>query len=207
MESHVMDPPAPTPEGKLIRRVREVAIPKLSIRVAADRIGMSAENWGYVERGYRPSRNGEPAQPLTPIAGTLARMAHALGISPERLADEGQRPDAAAMLREMRPREEADPATGLPAVSDRPGVSIRIPPGQVVTITLPGLTAIRIDTAARVAAIDGISGSATREEPCSPEWLVHDLRDGTYGDFHRLRPASECFDADCAGSGQHAAPG
>jgi transcriptional regulator with XRE-family HTH domain len=203
MELHAIDSLGPTPEGLLIRRVREMTIPKLSIRNAARRLGMSAEQWGSVERGYNYA-GGKGGRSFSPPPATLAKMAHVLEISPERLEAEGQRPDAAKMLREMRPREEAAPASGLPAVSDRPGVSIRIPPGQVVTITLPGLTAIRIDTAARIAAIDGISGTATREEPCEPEWLMHDLRDGTYGDFHRLRPASECFDAECAENGQHA---
>jgi hypothetical protein len=31
---------------------------------------------------------------------------------------------------------------------------------------------------------------------------VADLRNGTYGDFHRLRPGHECNDPEC-GPGQH----
>ena len=68
-----------------------------------------------------------------------------------------------------------------------------------LTIELPGLTAIRIDTARRLIAVDGISGSGT----VGPWWSVADLRDGTYGDFHRLQPADQCNDADCIQSGQH----
>ena len=98
--------PRPTPEGQLIRRVRDLAIPKLSIRAAAARIGMSAEQWGYIERGYFPSRGGNAPQPFSPPAATLAKMAHALRINPERLESEGQRPDAAEILREIV-REEA----------------------------------------------------------------------------------------------------
>lgn len=90
-----------TREGALIRRVRESAIPKLSIRQAAARIGMSAENWGYIERGYRPAGRGQPAQPFATTAGTLARMASAIGIPPGRLAGEGGRPDAAVILDEI----------------------------------------------------------------------------------------------------------
>jgi prevent-host-death family protein len=85
--------------------------------------------------------------------------------------------------------------------------AMKIPPaGHAITIELPGLTAIRIDTAGRVVAIDCISGVANDAEPLSPEWLVRDLRDGTYGGFHRLKPADECFDTECAASGQHVDP-
>lgn len=68
---------------------------------------------------------------------------------------------------------------------------------DVMTIKLPGLTAVRIDTSRRVIAIDWISGTADCE---SPEWTLRDLRDGTFGDFHRLRPADECGHVGCAGS-------
>jgi hypothetical protein len=88
----------PTPEGALIRHIREAVIPKLPVRAAAERAGMSAEQWGYIERGYRPSRNGEPPQPFSPPAATLARMARTLRISAKTLAEEGERPDAAALL-------------------------------------------------------------------------------------------------------------
>lgn len=95
------DLPRPTPEGELIRRVRNLSIPKLSIPAAAARIGLSAEQWGYVERGYYPARDGNPPRPFSPPAATLAKMAGALRISPDRLESEGQRPDAAKILREI----------------------------------------------------------------------------------------------------------
>jgi transcriptional regulator with XRE-family HTH domain len=101
----VDDLPSPTPEGQLIRRVRGLTIPKLSVRNAAARIGMSAEQWGYVERGYLPSRGSKPPQPFSPPAATLARMAYALEIAPKHLESEGQRPDAAEILREILHRE------------------------------------------------------------------------------------------------------
>jgi hypothetical protein len=76
--------------------------------------------------------------------------------------------------------------------------TIKLTDGEV-TIELPGLTAVRIDTERRLIAVDGISGSGK----CAPEWSVADLRDGTYGGFHRLLPAGECIDVDCIESGQH----
>lgn len=113
--------PGPTPEGHLIRRVRGLTIPKLSIRNAAARIGMSAEQWGYVERGYLPSRGGKSPQPFSPPAATLARMAYALEITPERLESEGQRPDAAEVLREMERQAPASSSFRPAPLSDDEG--------------------------------------------------------------------------------------
>jgi hypothetical protein len=80
---------------------------------------------------------------------------------------------------------------------------IKVTQGAVITIELPGLTAIRIDTERRIVAADSISGTPTADEPLRPGWRVLDLRDGTYGDFRRLRPAGECADADCIHAGEH----
>lgn len=74
---------------------------------------------------------------------------------------------------------------------------------DILVIDLPGLTAIRIDTARRIVAVDGTSGSG----PVGPEWTVLDLRDGTYGGFHRLIPAGMCIDAECVAAGEHLLPG
>lgn len=104
----------PTPEGQLLRRARELVIPKLAIRAAAARIGMSAEQWGYAERGYTPGRGDRAPQPFRPPAATLARMARALDLTPERLETEGQRPDAAEVLREIL-RNEQPPLRPVPA--------------------------------------------------------------------------------------------
>ena len=94
-------------------------------------------------------------------------------------------------------------------------MDVTIPPGETATIYLPGSAAIRIDAAHRVIAVDYVSTmtsgnddfdacAAAAAAPLAPEWLVQDLREGTYGDFHQLKPAGECLDKDCAGSGQHA---
>jgi hypothetical protein len=117
------DLPPPSPEGQLIRRVRELAIPKLTIRAAAARVGMSPEQWGNVERGFVRTR-GAPPRPFRPPAATLARMSTAIGLSPERLEEEGQRPDAAQMLREILP-PRARPGGGQGAGS-APGLADHI---------------------------------------------------------------------------------
>jgi hypothetical protein len=80
--------------------------------------------------------------------------------------------------------------------------TIKLKGDDILVIEVPGLTAIRIDPETRVIAVDGISGAA-EGEALAPDWQVLDLRDGTYGGFHRLIPADMCFDAECAGSGQH----
>jgi hypothetical protein len=80
----------------------------------------------------------------------------------------------------------------------------RITDHDVLTVELPGLTAVRIAAEDRVIAIDGNSGAT--DGPTGQNWTVRDLRGGTYGDFHRLLPAGQCHDAACAASGQHASP-
>lgn len=85
-------------------------------------------------------------------------------------------------------------------------LKIQIPAGDTLTVEIPGLTAVRIDTEGRVVTIDNISGIFDSDEPLSPEWTLRDLRGGTYGDFHRLKAPEECFDPDCAKRGEHADP-
>jgi hypothetical protein len=70
---------------------------------AAHAAGISKGRWSQVELGYE-SRTGE-VRPVQGSDGTIARMAHAVGISPERLETEGGRPDAAVILREIIRRE------------------------------------------------------------------------------------------------------
>jgi len=110
--------------------VRDLSIPRLSIRAAAKRIGLSAEQWGYVERGYRPAGAGQPPRPFSPPAATLAKMAHALRITPERLESEGQRPDAAEILREILHHEveAADAARAAETLTVAKSNRIQSPP-------------------------------------------------------------------------------
>lgn len=123
----------PTPEGRLIRRARERAIPKLTIRAAASRAGMSAEQWGYVERGYVPSRGGQPPRRFSPPAPTLARMASTLSVTPGELESEGQRPDAAETLREMlRPVTAEDRPPPFPEPPTAAEEAVERFPGDLV---------------------------------------------------------------------------
>jgi transcriptional regulator with XRE-family HTH domain len=112
------DPPPPTPEGDLIRRARELAIPKLSQPEVAHRVGINPGSFGNIERGYRHLGEGRTRK-VTGDAATIAKVARVLGITPERLESDGQRQDAAELLRELLgepPPAEETTATG----TDRP---------------------------------------------------------------------------------------
>lgn len=108
-------PPAPPPQhGALIEIARKGA--RLSVQAAADQAGIAKATWIDSVRGFR-KRGGE-WEPVNPKAETIAGMADAVGVSPERLETEGGHPVAAAVLREMHrqghgaspdPWEEARP--------------------------------------------------------------------------------------------------
>lgn len=83
-------PPQP-PEMQLIEQRRG----RLSIRKAATVAGMSEARWRQLEGGFRATPLG-PAPETAPDA-TLARMAHAVGVTPDELKETG-RADAAALL-------------------------------------------------------------------------------------------------------------
>jgi transcriptional regulator with XRE-family HTH domain len=110
-------PPAP-PEAVLIRLAREAA--NIRIADAAARAGVSVARWSQIEAGSE-LRHGS-VSPVTGRAGTIARMAHVAGVSPERLAAEGARPDAAEILREIRHREDA----GGPEDQDQRGAGAAV---------------------------------------------------------------------------------
>ena len=92
-----------TPEGALIRRVRNRLIPKLSIPAAAARIGISAEHWGNVERGHKSQKAGEPPRRVDADAVLLAKMAATVGVTADLMETEGRRPDAAEEMRRAAP--------------------------------------------------------------------------------------------------------
>jgi transcriptional regulator with XRE-family HTH domain len=98
-----MSSPSPPPEAVLLRRVREAA--GLKLPAVAREAGVSVARWSQVENGYE-TRAGM-RRPVRARAGTLAHMAAALPLSPERLATEGERPDAADVLREIQHGEAA----------------------------------------------------------------------------------------------------
>ena len=103
-----MTKPSPPPEAVLIRLAREAA--RIRAPAAAKAAGISPARWSQVETGYE-TRLGN-VKPVRAPAGTLAHMAHAVGVSPERLEETG-RPDAAVVLREIA-RREAESATHEP---------------------------------------------------------------------------------------------
>ena len=107
-----MDRPPPPPEAVLIRLVRQAA--KVTVRGAAKRAGISTARWTQIEQGYE-TRDGEPRAAWAP-PDTLAYMAAAIDLPAGRLETEGQRPDAAAVLREM----QRQPGTPPPAPPPEP---------------------------------------------------------------------------------------
>src|SRR5262249_51851431 len=105
--NHEGQRPAPTPAGVLIRLVREAAGKSIPASAAAvrERGGrVSIARWSQIESGSELRRTRYRTVRANP--GTLAHMAAVLGITPERLATEGGRPDAAAVLAEMQRSDE-----------------------------------------------------------------------------------------------------
>jgi transcriptional regulator with XRE-family HTH domain len=96
-----MSRPQPPPEAQLIRLAREAA--HIRTADAAAKADISKARWSQIETGYE-SRDGEYRSVIA-RAVTLAHMAHAVGLTPERLAETG-RQDAAEILREINRGDE-----------------------------------------------------------------------------------------------------
>lgn len=98
------DHPARPPEAELLRRARTRM--NLSIREAASRVSsampgnhrISEGRLRQIESGYQTVSAGVRV-PTSAPAKTLAYLARFYGITPESLQSEGQRPDAAEILR------------------------------------------------------------------------------------------------------------
>ncbi len=94
MPADISAPEAP-PEALLIRQLRDLP-PRMSRYEAAAIAGISESRWRMIETGVRWFR-GEPlAEPPAP-AQTVARMAWAVGATPDQLTQAGRK-DAAAEL-------------------------------------------------------------------------------------------------------------
>lgn len=119
------DLPKPTPEGVLIRRVRESLRPRLPVAEAAKRAEVGEVTWGNTERGYKTKGRGLDPQPFSPSPKILAHMAYALGLTPSDLDGVG-RSDAAAVLAEMR-GGELEPEV-MEAEIDRGRIWVTVPP-------------------------------------------------------------------------------
>lgn len=106
--------PAPPPEARLIRLVREAAGIKTPDAARAARI--SKARWSQIENGYE-TRGGD-VRAVRATAGTLAHMAAAVGLAPDRLETEAGRTDAAEVLREIQRATPEPPASEPPRYAD-----------------------------------------------------------------------------------------
>lgn len=95
------DRPEQRPEGKLIGEAQRRS--PLSQRQAATRAGISENHWRNIVKGYSTISAGVRA-PIRGAADTVARMAQAVEVTPEQLA-EADREDAAEELRALPPAE------------------------------------------------------------------------------------------------------
>lgn len=95
-------PPTPPPEAELVRLAREAQ--RISPETAAARAEtqLSGSRWRQIEAGWRK----DTKTVVIAKAATLAHMAYAVGVSPERLEAAG-RNDAAEVLREVLRQEAA----------------------------------------------------------------------------------------------------
>lgn len=92
-----MTSPAPLPEARLIREHRENMVPRLSMREAARRAGISAPWWRMIETSTRRVKG----QDFTERANddTLAAMALTVGATPEELTGAGRSGAARVLAR------------------------------------------------------------------------------------------------------------
>ena len=91
-----MSTPTQRPEGALIERLRNEARPTMSGRAAAATAGISPSRWTQIIRGYK-QETADLRVPVRAPADTLARMARAVGATPDQLREVG-REDAADEL-------------------------------------------------------------------------------------------------------------
>ena len=145
-------PPEPPAEGVLIEAARRDA--RLSVREAARRAGISEGWWRQVVRGYQSLSGGEHGIVRDVPAETVAKMARATDrITPERMETEGQRPDAAELMRRPArpeiPFDDGDPVGLHPwrqqvlrEVYAAVGIASRLGPGELPDPSeLPGAEA------------------------------------------------------------------
>lgn len=102
--------PQPPREALLIDEARKRH--GLTHRDAADRAGLSEPGWHQIVKGYESRRGRYRA--VQAKSETLARIALALGITPEQLTEAG-REDAAHDLRLITPTPEPKPVYAPPA--------------------------------------------------------------------------------------------
>lgn len=129
--------PEQPPEGKLLAAAADRL--DLSIREAAKRAGISYGRWRQIVMGYQNVSPGQFAKVRAP-AKTLAKMAAIVGVTAEQMETEGQRPDAALALRDLRdqpPAPWAASGAGPPSPDEDAGSAIFQP---LVRVRLDELT-------------------------------------------------------------------
>lgn len=99
--------PHPPPEAVLLRLARKAA--GVTVAQAAHTAGVSKAWLSAIENGY-DNRGRDGVRPVRASDEIVARLAAFLDVGPERLETEGQRPDAAAVLREMQRHTAQQPA-------------------------------------------------------------------------------------------------
>jgi transcriptional regulator with XRE-family HTH domain len=109
--------PAPPPEAVLLRLVRKAS--RVTLADAAKAAGISKAWLSSIENGH-DMRGAAGVRPVRASDMIVAHLAAYLGISPARLEDEGERPDAAAVLREILASRERHqpPEPGRPRFAD-----------------------------------------------------------------------------------------
>lgn len=137
-----MERPPTRPEGALIRLARKAA--HVTVPDAARSAGISKARWTQVESG-RESRNGTE-RVVNAKADTIAHMARAVGLPPERLESEGERPDAAEVLREIL---RAQPPSPGPASALAQEIAYDSASADAAARVFPG------DRAAQAFLLDG----------------------------------------------------
>lgn len=90
------DTPQPPPEAVALDRA--VTRSRMSVREAAKRAGVSEGRWRQIVKGYQSA--GGQQIPVTAPKNTLAKMAHAVGMTPDMLRATG-RGDAADVLEDL----------------------------------------------------------------------------------------------------------
>ncbi|MGW0039861.1 hypothetical protein [Gordonia sp. NPDC003376] len=108
-----MGTPSAPPEARLIDAAQKAAVPKLSMRKAAEMAGMSEGRWRQIVKGFQGTGTGRI--PVVAPDETIARMALTVGLAPDQL-DEAGRPDAAGILRHLLATSE-QPDVELTGVS------------------------------------------------------------------------------------------
>jgi transcriptional regulator with XRE-family HTH domain len=167
-------PPAPQPEGLLLESARQAA--RLTAREAARRAGISEGYWRQVVKGYQSVSGGAYA-PISDVpAKTIARMAVAVGLSPERMETEGGRPDAADRMRSTPAPAAQPPAGATLTVADPAGERMA---GELARLEVEVWTEMsRHPTGTRPAAIFAhpaevaLMGVESAELPQRVRWIA-----------------------------------